>query len=104
MPRVVAEYITSQMKLHKIKFGAVQTWDIFLFHIFKVTLAMLMKYSTFARVSIYSFHFDELPEMYAVDQYILLIIYLVSYEARLYIWFEFPYIWIDLYLWYELFN
>ena len=88
----MAEYIASQMKLHKIKFGAVQTWNIFLFHIFKVTHAMLMKYSTFARLSIYSFRCDGLPEMYAIEllhgflsiyQYILFFIYLVSDEARI---------------------
>ena len=46
------------MKFYKIKFGAVQTWDIFLFHIFKVTRAMLMKYPTFARVIsfLWAFH------------------------------------------------
>ena len=56
----VAEYVTSEMKFYKIKFGAVQSWDIFLFHIFKVTRAMLMKYPTFARVPIYLSHFYEL--------------------------------------------
>ena len=67
---MVAEYITSEMKLHKIKFGAVSAnlGHIFVSYLQSHSLAMLMKYSTFARVSIYLFHSDEIPEIYAVDQ------------------------------------
>ena len=53
--RAIAEYYeTNEMKFHKIKFQC--KLGTFLFHIFEVSRAMLMKYPTFAHILIYTFH------------------------------------------------
>ena len=55
LSRAIAEYYeTNEMKFHKIKFQC--KLGTFLFHIFEVSRAMLMKYPTFAHILIYTFH------------------------------------------------